>query len=162
GVYQGVTGSAILTVTAASLDHLTLSPATAAVVAGASQSYAVEGFDLYGNDLGDVTPSSALSIAPDGTCTNGSCTATHWGAHTVAHGPLDYLALTPVAATVVAGGTQVYAVEGFDQYGNDRGSLVSSTFLSMSGGTCSGMSCMGMTAGNQTVTASSGGKTATA
>ncbi len=263
GVYQGVvTGSAILTVTAVSLDHLTLSPSTAAVVAGATQSYVVEGFDLYGNDLGDVTPSSALSIAPDGTCANGSCTATHSGAHTVtatvsgktatgsltvnpgplaaiflnpgnltvpagvgqtyylvttdqygnaiaivssgfgltigpptmpcngttcsatkvgtyqvtasyegltattaqtvAPGPLDYLALTPVTATVVAGGTQVYAVEGFDQYGNDRGSLVSSTFLSVTGGTCSGMSCMGMTAGNQTVAASSGGKTATA
>jgi len=148
------------------------------VPAGSGQTYYLVTTDQYGNAIGLVSSGFSLTIGPPTAACNGTaCSATKVGtyqvtasyqgltattAQTVAPGPLDYLALTPVAATVVAGGTQVYAVEGFDQYGNDRGSLVSSTFLSVTGGSCSGMSCMGMTAGNQAVTASSGGKTATA
>ena len=75
---------------------------------------------------------------------------------------LDHITLTPATATIIAGGSQAYAVEGFDQYGNDMGSLASSTNLSVSGYSCSNMSCQASTAGDLTVTATSGGKTATA
>src|SRR5439155_1646321 len=74
---------------------------------------------------------------------------------------LDHITLTPATATIIAGGSQAYAVEGFDQYGNDMGSLASSTNLSVSGYSCSNMSCQASTAGDLTVTATSGGTTAT-
>ena len=68
---------------AASLDRIVLTPATAAIAAGGSQSYTAEGYDAYGNDLGDVTSDTSFSIAPDGSCSGSSCTATIDGAHTV-------------------------------------------------------------------------------
>ncbi|HVC87411.1 MAG TPA: Ig-like domain-containing protein [Gaiellaceae bacterium] len=65
-----------------SLDHLVLAPAAATVTAGASQSYTAEGFDLYGNSLGDVTSSTAFGIA-GGSCIAAVCSATTAGAHLV-------------------------------------------------------------------------------
>ncbi len=77
------TATASLTVTPGSLDHLVLSPASATISAGASQAYTAHGADASGNDLGDVTAATSFSIAPDGSCTGASCTATVAGAHTV-------------------------------------------------------------------------------
>ena len=262
GTNNGKTATATLVINPGGFDHIGLAPAQATITAGGSQAYATEAFDAYGNDLGDQTAASALSMTPDGTCTTGSCTATHWGAHTITStfsgktatagltvnpgpmtsisinpgymnvpagvgvtyylvpfdqygnsiaivnsgfsltigpptttcpgttcsatiagtytvtgtyqgltsttkqtvrpGPLDHLTLTPATATIVAGGSQAYAVEGYDQYGNDMGSLASSTNLTVSGYSCSNMTCTATIAGSQTVTATSGGKTATA
>ena len=263
GTNNGNTGTGTLIVSPAGFDHIALTPAQATITAGNSQAYATEALDAYGNDLGDQTSASVLSITPDGTCTTGSCSATHWGTHTITAtyagksataklmvnpspvvasillnpgsynlpagvgatfyigtidqygnsigvlnsgfsltmGPpiaacpgstctatkvgiytitatyqgftstgqlvvrpaaLDHITLTPATATIIAGGSQAYAVEGFDQYGNDMGSLASSTNLSVSGYSCSNMSCQASTAGDLTVTATSGGKTATA
>jgi hypothetical protein len=263
GTNNGKTGTATLTIGPAAFDHIALSPVSATINAGGSQSYATEAFDVYGNDLGDQTAASVLSITPDGACTTASCSATHWGNHTITAsysgksataslmvnpspvvasiglnpgtynipagvgatfylvtidqygnsiavvnsgfnmtvGPpttecpglictvtkagtytitatyqgftstsqlvvrpaaVDHVTLTPATATIVASGSQVYAVEGFDQYGNDIGSMASSTNLSVSGYSCSNMTCQAYVAGNLTVTAISGGKTATA
>src|SRR5206468_12695397 len=41
------------------------------------------GRDQHDNSLGDVTGSTAFSIAPNGSCTGAACTATVSGAHTV-------------------------------------------------------------------------------
>jgi outer membrane protein assembly factor BamB len=263
GTNNGKTGAATLAIGPAAFDHIALSPVSATINAGGSQSYATEAFDVYGNDLGDQTAASVLSITPDGACTTASCSATHWGNHTITAsysgksvtaslmvnpspvvasiglnpgtynipagvgatfylvtidqygnsiavvnsgfnltvGPpttgcpgstctvtkagtytitatyqgftstgqlvirpaaLDHITLTPATATIVAGSSQAYAVEGFDQYGNDIGSMASSTYLSVNGYSCSNMSCQAYTAGDLTVTATSGGKTATA
>jgi hypothetical protein len=72
-----------LTVIAGGLDHLVLSPASSSITAGASQSYTATGFDLYGNSLGDVTGATTFSIAPNGSCSGATCTATVAGTHTV-------------------------------------------------------------------------------
>ena len=75
--------AALLTVKASSLDHLAISPATASIKPGASQTYAAEGFSSTGADLGDVTASTTFTISPDGTCQGSACTATTPGSHTV-------------------------------------------------------------------------------
>ena len=51
--------------------------------AGGSQAYTAEGRDQYDNSLGDVTATTTFSIAPNGSCTGATCTASAAGAHTV-------------------------------------------------------------------------------
>src|SRR5579864_3846543 len=71
------------TFTAAAVDHITISPAGPTITAGESQSFTDTAFDHSNASFGDVTSSSSFSIAPDGSCTGASCTATVSGAHTV-------------------------------------------------------------------------------
>ncbi|HEV2492925.1 MAG TPA: hypothetical protein VG204_07615 [Terriglobia bacterium] len=60
-----------------------MTPNPATITAGDSQSYTAQGVDSFGNPTGDVTSSTTFSIAPDGSCTGASCTASVAGAHTV-------------------------------------------------------------------------------
>jgi hypothetical protein len=178
GVYNGLSGWASLQVTPGPLDHITLSPAAASLTAGGAQPYVVEAYDQYGNDIGNQTTASTLSIAPDGSCSANACTATRVGAHTVnandagksaaaslsvTAGLLDHLSLTSPTASITAGGSQAYTVEGFDAYGNDLGPFTAnSSFAIAPDGSCSGASCGATVAGGHTVTASSQGKSVTA
>ncbi len=72
-----------LTVAPGPLDHLALSPPSATIAAGGSQTYEAEGFDSVGNDLGDMTAATTFTIGPDGSCAGATCTATVPGPHTV-------------------------------------------------------------------------------
>jgi hypothetical protein len=55
-VNAAITGtSASVTVNAAALDHLTLTPTTLAIAAGTAQTVTVRGFDVYGNQTGTDT-----------------------------------------------------------------------------------------------------------
>jgi uncharacterized repeat protein (TIGR01451 family) len=83
GTSSGKTGTATLAVTAGALHHLVLSPATATISVGGSQSYTARGADASNNDLGDLTSSTTFSINPTGACTANSCTPTLAGTHTV-------------------------------------------------------------------------------
>lgn len=81
------TGTGHTAVAAGSLDHLMLSPGTATVcpqlsaptnadltcATSYSQTFAAEGFDAYGNDLGDMTSATTFSIATPGSCTATDC-----------------------------------------------------------------------------------------
>jgi parallel beta-helix repeat protein len=178
GTKSGKTGTATLQVSAGTIDHIVISPASATIAAGGSQSYTAQGFDSAGNPVGDVTAFTTFSISPNGTCTGASCTATAAGAHTVTGndggktstasltvnpGPLDHLALTPASATVAAGAAQVYTAQGRDQYDNSLGDVTASTTFSIApNGSCTAASCSATTAGAHTVTGTSGGKTGTA
>lgn len=77
------TTSSPFNVIPADVATLNVIPATATVLVGAPQSYGVTGADAYANSLTDLTSTAVLSIAPDGTCSGSSCTATAVGAHTV-------------------------------------------------------------------------------
>jgi hypothetical protein len=91
-----------------SIASLKLTPQSGSVPAGTSVSYAVEGFDGFGNDAGAAGSGIRLSIAPDGACTGLSCTAQAPGPHTVtatlgsisATATLDVTALAPRLAFV--------------------------------------------------------------
>ncbi|HLQ62773.1 MAG TPA: Ig-like domain-containing protein [Candidatus Acidoferrales bacterium] len=178
GSRSGVSGTASLKVKAGPLASLALSPASAAITAGASQGYTAQGLDQYGNSLGDVTAATAFSIAPDGSCSLATCTATAAGAHTVTGsdggrsgtaslnvtpGSLASITLSPASASVAFGGGQAYTATAFDQYGNSRGDLTSSTSFSISpNGSCSAATCVPGAVGAHTVTGSASGKTSTA
>jgi parallel beta-helix repeat protein len=178
GTDAGKTGTASLTVDAASVDHIVISPATASITAGGSRSYTAEAFDASNNSLGDVTGTTTFTIAPDGSCTGSSCTATTAGTHTVTGtnagktsnatltvtaGPLHHLALSPASATISPGGSQTYTAQGRDQFDNSLGDVTAgTTFAITPNGSCAGATCTATTSGAHTVTGTNSGKTGTA
>ena len=175
---SGAIDTASLSVTAAALDHLVPSPASATITAGGSQAYTAEGRDQYDNSLGDVTATTTFTIAPNGSCTGASCTASVAGAHTVtgtksgksgtasltvSAAGLDHIVISPASATIAAGGSQAYSAEGFDASGNSLGDVTANTTFSITpNGSCTGASCTATSAGAHTVTGNNGGKTSTA
>ena len=175
---SSITGSANLTVAAAALDHLVLSPASATITAGGSQSYTAEGRDAFNNSLGDVTATTAFTISPDGSCSGASCSASVAGPHTVTGtkstktgtaslqvnpGALDHLVLSPASATITAGGSQSYTAEGRDAFNNSLGDVTATTVFTVSpDGSCTANSCSASVAGSHTVTGTKGTKTGTA
>jgi len=78
-----LTGSQTATVSAGPLASLALSPGSASIPSGGSQTYTATGADQYGNGLGDVTAGTSFGIAPDGSCTGTTCTPSAGGTHTV-------------------------------------------------------------------------------
>ncbi len=121
------------------LDHITVSPTQATVIAGTSQAFTVEGYDSSGTDLGDLTVDAAFSIQDSsGSCAGATCTDTVAGAHTVTavvagksasatlsvrSGPANHITISPSPATITAGGSQSYTDRAFDAYGNDLGDV---------------------------------------
>jgi hypothetical protein len=72
-------------------------------------------------------------------------------------GPLASIRLTPAAATIVAGGSQQFQVEGFDANGHDIGDVTNQAGLAIDGGgSCTGPVCGAAANGVYTVTASDG------
>jgi hypothetical protein len=95
------------------LDHLVLSPTDATITTGGSQAYSAEGFDAHGNDLGDVTSGTTITIDSATVCPAHSCTSTTAGDHTVtgtdgsAHGTAT-LTITDVQGVI--SGTTYHAI----------------------------------------------------
>jgi parallel beta-helix repeat protein len=178
GTDAGKTGTSSLTVNAGPLDHLALSPASATIASGGSQAYTAQGRDQYDNNLGDLTGSTTFSIAPNGSCTSATCTATTSGAHTVTGtsagktgtaslqvgaGALDHIVISPATATINAGGSQAYTAQGFDASNNSLGDVSAFTTFSIAPeGVCTGSLCTANAGGPHTVTGNDGGKTNTA
>ncbi|MCW2494140.1 IPT/TIG domain-containing protein [Jatrophihabitans sp.] len=96
------TGTASVVVLAGPLDHLQLTGGSlSATVGTATAPYEVEGFDAYGNDLGDLSGSATLSISPEGSCnqvtfTCVAATADSFSNHTVT--ATDLAAAYPTAS----------------------------------------------------------------
>ena len=178
GSYSGKTSTATLQIVAASYDHIMISPSSATITAGDSQTYTAEAFDQYNNSLGDVTGTTTFSLSPDGSCTANSCSATEVGLHTVTgnnggktstsnlqvnEGVLDHIVISPSSATITAGDSQTYTAEAFDQYDNSLGDVTGTTTFSLSpDGSCTANSCSATAADDYTVTATHSGKTSTA
>jgi hypothetical protein len=90
-------------------DHIVISPTTATISAGGSQTYTLESFDAFSHSRGDVTGTSTFSITPDGSCTGATCTATVPGPHTVTGANGGQTA----QATLTVTGTTGYTFQGF-------------------------------------------------
>ncbi len=77
---------------------------------------------------------------------------------------LDHIVVTPAQATITAGGSQAFKVEGYNSAGYDLGDLTASAGFSIqdSTGSCTGATCSDTVAGAHTVVAVVGGKSATA
>ena len=131
----GKTATASLTVKLGPLDHLVLSPAPRRSPRAARRLHrdrVRRGRQLARRRNRPTT----FTIAPNGSCTGNTCTATVAGAHTVTGtgrrqdgrrladgqpGQLDHLALSPASATITAGGAQTFSADGRDQYNNSLG-----------------------------------------
>ena len=79
----GATTSAVLGVAPGPIDHLVITPSQSTVQSGQWASFLAEGFDQYGNDLGDVTASTLFGVSPEGRCSNNDCAADVPGRHVV-------------------------------------------------------------------------------
>jgi large repetitive protein len=87
------------------LDHIVVTPHDSTIPVGGSQTYTVEGFDVYGNSRGDLTSGTTFTITPDGSCTANVCTASIAGLHSVKaqRGKTDTATLHVGGATPVIG-----------------------------------------------------------
>lgn len=121
----GLTDDLTFTVTAGATNHITLSPSTASMNPGSSQSYTTTAFDNAGNST-DVTGTANLLIA-GGTCDLTSCSAVSVGAHTVtssysgktATATLTILNLAPTAVPDSMSTNEDSSSKEFDVLGND-------------------------------------------
>ena len=172
--------TAILHVTPGGTTSIVISPSSSTVLAGTGVTYTAQAFDSIGNPIGDVTSETTFSIAPDGSCTANTCSATVAGAHTVtgtdgsftddasmtvSPEALDHIVVSPADATSIAsGGSQSYTVEGFDVYGNSRGDITFGTtsYSITPNGSCTANVCTATVSGDHTVKAQRGTKSATA
>ncbi len=162
------------------ISRIAISPETASIVAGSTQTYTATSLDTWGNNLGDVTSNTTFSIGygGHGTCSANACGDTVTGSHTVTAtyagltkladlnvtaGPLAAIFISPGTASIVAGSTQTYTATGHDAYGSNTGDVTGNTTFSISGsGTCSANACGSTVAGSYTVTATNAGLTNTA
>jgi cell division septation protein DedD len=170
--YSGFFANADWTVIPADLNALTVGVSSPSVVAGNAETLTATGYDQYGNNLGSqsvtftvngvaisgnsVTENSvgdyAVSIVPIGSVT---VTSTDFEVNA---DTLNYITISPASSGITAGASQVYSAEGFDQYGNDLGS-VTAVYSIESGadGSVVGSSVSATKVGSWTVTASYAG-----
>lgn len=175
----GVTTSIPVTVLPGPLKYLGLAPATVTIPLGADTTFAVNGTDAWHNpiDSDAVESATAFSItpgSPNGWCVANTCGAKTPGTYTVtaasgalsqsatltvigtATGPLDYLTLSPASASIAAGGSETYTVEGFDAANDDLGPVTDATLSISPDGSCTGYTCTPASDGDHTVTATDG------
>jgi len=107
GTTSGKTDTATLTVTAGPLASITISPKTATINAGGTQTYTAKGFDSYGNSRGNVTGSTNFSASGGATCSANVCGSNSAGTYTITgtnSGKTDTATLTVKAPLPVISG----------------------------------------------------------
>ena len=151
GTYSGLADTATLTVNAGALHHIVVSPDTSTIAAGNTQAYVAEAFDEFDNTLGDVTSSTAFSIdsgaggswatnvytsqtAGTWTVTGTYSTVSDTATLTVNAGALHHIAISPDSITIIAGDTQTYTAQSFDQFNNPIANVTGSTSFSIDAG----------------------------
>ena len=109
-----------------------MSPSSASIAAGTTQVFTANGLDQYGNAVvitptwttnGGAINSSGVFTAQTTVATGRLVTATQnsisgTASVNIIAGPLSSITVSPPNASVVAGTTQPFTANGFDQYGN--------------------------------------------
>jgi len=141
GTYKGEEVQIVLNVKPGDLDHIIVSPDTAAITSGNPYAFRAEAFDAYGNSLGDVTADTDFMIAESGH--GGEWMANRYIAKAagtwtvrgqyegimadasldVEAGQLSYIVVSPGSAATTAGTDQAFTVAAFDAYGNSLGDV---------------------------------------
>lgn len=130
--------------TGTTVDHITLSPATATILSGTTQQFTASAFDAANNPVGGVTftwgstnttiatvNASGLATA-DGVAGSTTISASangKTGTATLTVTVVDHVSVAPSTASIVVGGTQQFAATAFDA-GNNVLSGVSFTWSS--------------------------------
>ncbi len=137
--YGAVHADAPVTIDPGPLDHLHITPESAAVGAGEMQSFSAQGEDFYGNPIsgltydwtatgGNVSPGTGPSTIFTAQTTPGTgfyVRVASGGALpveaavTVNPGPLDHIDVTPASVIVSYGKTKVFSAQGQDLYHNN-------------------------------------------
>lgn len=190
--YADETRKVTFDVSAGPAAEITLSPDATTVEAGAQAAYTVTGTDEFGNDLGDVTADSLVTVTgPSGSglaCPQGVCSVDTVGDHTVSASTpgaggvavtdtadLDVVAadlatitLSPGSASIASGQSRAYTVVGADAFGNDLGDVTADATITVAPSTggpataCTDASCAPTAAGTYVVTATVAGASDTA
>jgi parallel beta-helix repeat protein len=129
---SAVTGSAAVNTVAGSLTSIAVTPATASVVAGATQAFSAVGHDVYGNtvpgvvftwstNVGTMTGSTLTAQAVAGA--SGYVRATSGAVFgdalvTIVPGPLNHIDLTPASLSAPAGSQTQFSAIGRDILNN--------------------------------------------
>ena len=154
-----------------SLKEIKITPNNASIVAGGSISFSAESFDSFGNDLGPVAATFAISSGANGSVSGNMISATKPGSWQVTAsfpgtngatatllvtaGPLDHIIVSSSAGGIVAGGSKAFYVEGFDVSGNSLGAVDAAFSVSSgAGGTVVGNIVSATNVGSWIVTAS--------
>ncbi|MCW2925366.1 MAG: hypothetical protein JWM98_2770 [Thermoleophilia bacterium] len=174
-----VTDSTSLATTPGALSSLGLATATPTVAASATTgaTFTATGLDAHGNARGDLT-SSATFATEEGPCAANVCSSIHAGDHTVTArvgasvvgslvfhvvpATVHHLVVTG-SATLVAGVSSTYAVEGLDRFENSLGNVTGTSSFTIDDpdGGCVAATCTARRAGGRTVSASIGSATGT-
>jgi len=180
GSYSNLVATASLTVNPSTATSITISPQSASISAGSTETFTATASDSYGNSW-SVTGSTVWSITSG---TGGSWSANVYTSHkvgvwtvtgaygaisasvslTVVHGSPSSITLSPQSATIAAGSTQAFSATASDSRGN-AWDVTSSTGWGISsgaGGSWSSNVYTSVKAGTWTVTGTSGGLSNTA
>ncbi len=180
GSYSNVVGTASLTVNPSTATSIKISPQSATISAGSTETYTVTASDNYGNSW-SVTSSTVWSISSG---TGGSWSQNVYTSHkvgvwtvtgtygalsasaslTVIHGSPSIITLSPQSATIAAGSTQTFTATASDSCGNtwDVTSSTSWGINSGAGGSWSSNVYTSAMVGLWTVTGSYDGLSSTA
>src|SRR5207249_1921363 len=154
------------------LHKITVSPSSATIVLGASQTFTATGFDKLGNEI-SITPTWSTNSTIASCNSSGSCTATAPGRFTITATSgevsgtatlnvtatatvLATITVVPSSATIALGSSQTFTARGFDMAGNEMSITPTWSINSTSASCDSGGSCTSNTAGTFTVSATSG------
>jgi hypothetical protein len=168
-----ITATASLTVTHATdvayLDHITIAPKESTVVAGVTQSYTATAYDQFGNTWTVTATYSCLDSNLIITGNSASSTVANSYSITGSYGDKSDTAtltvigdapasvvISPQSPSMIAGGSQSFSVEAFDQYGNDLGDVTGSSTFSVNGVPITGNSITETSDGSYLITASYG------
>jgi hypothetical protein len=128
-----VSGDASVTVVPNVLHHIDVSPSVLSAVAGSQTQFAAVGRDVYNNAISGLTlnwtanvggiASSGLFTAQTTAGESGYVNASTDGKTrtanvTIIPDQLTHIIVTPIAADVIAGSTQVFTAVGYDQFDN--------------------------------------------
>ena len=154
------------------LHKITVSPSSATIVLGASQTFTATGFDKLGNEI-SITPTWSTNSTTASCNSSGSCTATAPGRFTITATSgevsgtatlnvtatatvLATITVVPASATIALGGSQTFTARGFDMAGNEMSITPTWSINSTSASCDSGGTCTSDTAGRFIVSATSG------
>src|SRR5439155_1347995 len=117
------------------LHKITVSPSSATITVGASQTFTATGFDKLGNEI-SITPTWSTNSTIASCNSSGSCTATAPGRFTITATSgevsgtatlnvtatatvLATITVVPSSATIALGSSQTFTARGFDTAGNE-------------------------------------------
>ncbi len=134
-VYGAVYGSSSVGVVASYVSRIVISPGNYSMVAGETETFTAQGFDVYGNlnnswspqwnvtgNIGNISRTGVFQALRNGTgrvvVSDTVSGASGYASVSVSSAPLFTLEISPSSETLMAGQTYFFSAIGYDAYGN--------------------------------------------